>query len=167
MPSDRDAFLGLVDEHGAVVLAFLRRLCGRGDDAEDLFQEVAVRVWRNLASRPGLRNPRAWVMTIAYRVFLDHRAGRPRMASLEDDEGLLASRAGPDPDPAVLTETRERCAIVRDAMLGLSPPVREVFALHYTAGLSLREVAGVLGISVGTVKSRLGAGLEQLRRELS
>ncbi|WP_165220055.1 RNA polymerase sigma factor [Aquisphaera insulae] len=167
MPSDRDVFLGLVDDHGAVVLAFLRRLCGRVHDAEDLFQEVAVRVWRNLGSRPRLRNPRAWLMTIAYRTFLDHRSTRNLPATPGDDGEILTTRAGPDHDPAVLVEMRERCEIVRDAVAGLSPPIREVLALHYTGGLSLREVAGVLGISVGTVKSRLGAGLEQLRRELS
>src|SRR5262245_51538169 len=88
MATDREIFLGLVDEHGAAVLALLRRLCGRGHDAEDLFQEVAVRVWRNLGSRPRLRNPRGWLMTIAYRAFLDHEARAPKHAPLSADEEL-------------------------------------------------------------------------------
>ena len=54
MATDREIFLGLVDEHGAAVLALLRRLCGRGHDAEDLFQDVAIRVWRTWA--PGQRS---------------------------------------------------------------------------------------------------------------
>ena len=95
------SFLGLVDEHGAAVLALLRRLCGRGHDAEDLFQDVAIRVWRNLGSRPTLRNPRGWLMTIAYRVYLDHQAQMPRLTSLSDDEAPAApSRAGPGPGGA-------------------------------------------------------------------
>jgi len=166
MATDRDVFLGLVDEHGAGVLALLRRLCGRAHDAEDLFQDVAVRVWRNLASRPRLRNPRAWLMTIAYRVYLDHRVQTPKFAPLSDDE-VLPARGGRDQDPAVLTEHRERRGIVEDAVAELSPATRSVVALHYTGGLSLREIAETLGISVGTVKSRLNSGLEQLRRRLS
>ncbi len=79
MATDREIFLGLVDEHGAAVMALLRRLCGRGQDAEDLFQDVAIRVWRNLGSRPMLRNPRGWLMTIAYRVYLDHRAANAKI----------------------------------------------------------------------------------------
>ena len=166
MATDREIFLGLVDEHGAEVMAFLRRLCGRGHDAEDLFQDVALRVWRNLGSRPTLRNPRGWLMTIAYRVFLDHQAQTPKLAALLDNEDL-SGREWRDHDPAVLTERRERRGIVADAVAELSPATRSVVALHYTGGLSLREIARALGISVGTVKSRLNSGLEQLRRRLS
>jgi len=166
MATDREIFLGLVDEHGAAVLTLLRRLCGRGHDAEDLFQDVAVRVWRNLGSRPTLRNPRGWLMTIAYRVFLDHQTQTPKLALLSDDEPPPA-RGGRDQDPAVLTERREQCGIVGDAVAELSPAARSVVTLHYTGGLSLREIAKTLGISVGTVKSRLNSGLEQLRRRLS
>src|SRR4051812_22749831 len=143
MPTDRDIFLGLVDEHGAAVLALLRRLCGRGHDAEDLFQEVAIRVWRNLGSRPTLRNPRGWLMTIAYRVYLDHQAQTPKHAPLLDDEAMTA-RGGRDQDPAVLTERRERRGMVEDAVAELSPATRSVITLHYTGGLSLREVAKTL-----------------------
>jgi RNA polymerase sigma-70 factor (ECF subfamily) len=166
MAADREIFLALVDEHGAAVLALLRRLCGRGHDAEDLFQDVALRVWRNLGSRPRLRNPRGWLMTIAYRVFLDHEAQTPKLGPLSDDEEL-PQRGGRDQDPAVLTELRERRGIVEEAVAELSPATRSVVALHYTGGLSLREIAKALGISVGTVKSRLNSGLEQLRRRLS
>ena len=166
MVTDREIFLGLVDEHGAAVLALLRRLCGRGQDAEDLFQDVAVRVWRNLGSRPTLRNPRGWLMTIAYRVYLDHQAETPRFGSLAVNEALPA-RGGRDQDPAVLTERREQCAIVQEAVAELSSATRSVVALHYAGGLSLKEIAKALGISVGTVKSRLNSGLEQLRRRLS
>jgi RNA polymerase sigma-70 factor (ECF subfamily) len=164
----RDAearFSALVDQHGSVVLAFLRRLCGTSYDTDDLFQEVAVRVWRSVQSSPEPRNPRAWLMNIAYRVFLDFQA-RPRLA-LSPWEDEPVTRAGNGADPAVLTEQKERCQVVQDAMAEVTPAVRSVITLHYTGGLSLREVASALDISVGTVKSRLSAGLEQLRRRLS
>jgi RNA polymerase sigma-70 factor, ECF subfamily len=162
---DRDTFQALVDEHGATVLAMLRRLCRNPHDADDLFQEVAVRVWRNLGSRPILRNPRAWLLTIAYRVYIDHQAERPCYAALFDNDEALA-RGGSDRDPVAIAERAERAQLVNSAVAELSPPLRSVIALHYTAGLSLRQVATTMGVSVGTVKSRLSAGLEQLRRRL-
>jgi RNA polymerase sigma-70 factor, ECF subfamily len=165
MASDQEIFRELVDQHGPSVLALLRRLCGRTHDVDDLFQDVAVRVWRNLRNRPRLRNARGWLMTIAYRVFLDHQARSPRLDPLFDED--LPARGGRDHDPAVLTEHRERCLLLADAVAGLTETTRSVIVLHYTGGLSLREVAGTIGISVGTAKSRLNAGLEQLRRRLS
>jgi RNA polymerase sigma-70 factor (ECF subfamily) len=165
MPTDREIFLGLVERHGAVALAMLRRLCGNGHDAEDVFQDVAVRAWKHLGDRPRLRSERAWLLTIAYRAYLDHRARRPPPhRPLFDDEAL--GRAGSDRDPVAVAERAERARLVQGAVAGLSPPLREVVVLHYTAGLSLRQVAAATGVPVGTVKSRLSAGLDELRRRL-
>ena len=83
-------FAQLVDEHGAAVLGMLRRQCGNRHDADDVFQETALRVWRNLHRRPRLRNPRAWLMTIAYHAFVDHHAKKPR-------HELLVELADPRP----------------------------------------------------------------------
>ena len=71
-------FLALLDAHGGVLMGMLRRLCGNHHEAEDVFQETAVRVWRSFAGRPTLRSPRAWVMTIGYRAFLDVRGRQNR-----------------------------------------------------------------------------------------
>jgi RNA polymerase sigma-70 factor (ECF subfamily) len=165
---ERDRFRRLVDDHGAAVLGLLRRLCRNPHDADDLFQETAVRVWRNRAAMPVLRSPRGWLMTIAYRVFLDLHARRPALAAVPLlDEADAPAHAGADADPAGRAEAAESGRAVRAAVETLSPPLRDVVALHYTGGLSLREVAGALGISVGTAKSRLNAALEQLRRRLA
>ncbi len=164
MATDRETFLDLVDRHGAGAMALLRRLCGNGHDAEDVFQDVAVRVWKHLGERPRLRDGRAWLMTIAYRAYLDHQARRPpaNVSLFDDDEAL--GRAGSDRDPVAIAERAELAQLINEAVAGLSPLLREVIVLHYTGGLSLRQVAAATGASIGTVKSRLNAGLEQLRR---
>jgi RNA polymerase sigma-70 factor (ECF subfamily) len=166
MATDRETFLALVDRHGAGALGMLRRLCGNGHDAEDVFQDVAVRVWKHLGERPRLRDDRAWLLTIAYRAYLDHQARRPpaHVPLFDDDEAL--ARAGTDRDPVAIAERAERARLVNEAVAGLSAPLREVVVLHYTGGLSLRQVAAATGTSIGTVKSRLNAGLERLRRRL-
>ncbi len=165
MDTERQIFLDLVDRHGATVMAMLRRLCGNPHDADDVFQEVAGRVWRNLHARPRLRSPRAWLLTVAYRQFLDHRARWPVHASLSDHDP--PGRDWSAGDPATLAERSEEGRILDVAVNELPEVLRSVIVLHYSGGLSLRETAEVLGLSTGTVKSRLNSGLEQLRRRLS
>ena len=166
MATDRDSFLALLDRHGAVALGMLRRLCGNSHDAEDVFQDVAARVWKHLGERPRIRDDRAWLLTIAHRAYLDHSARRPPAHAplFEDDEAL--GHVGNARDPVAVVEQVEIAMRVTDAVSGLSPLLREVVVMHYTGGLSLREVAKATGVSVGTVKSRLNAGLEQLRRRM-
>ena len=179
--SDQERFRRLVDDHGAALMAFLRRLCdGSIHDAEDVFQDVAARVWRHLQSRSASitpRNPRGWLFAVAYRAFLDHqshRARAPAGLSLFDSDGRengdLAQRSNSCPsdgDPVAAAEREERKHMVNAALAELSTPIRSVLAMHYSGGLSLREIAEALNLSIGTVKSRLSAGLEQLRRRMS
>src|SRR5262249_1130074 len=151
MATDRETFLALVDRHGASVLEMLRRLCGNGHDAEDVFQDVAIRVWKHLGERPRLRNPRAWVLPITYRACPDHPPQRPpQHVPLFDSEapGLPAGGS----DPVLIAERTELARRVNEAVSRLTPPLREVVVLHYTGGLSLRQVAAAMGISIGTVK---------------
>lgn len=153
-------FEQLLADHGAAVLGTLRRLCGSLHDAEDLFQETAARVWRHLSQRREVRNPRAWLMTVAYRVFVDGRARRPGHAEFAD----TADSRHPAPDRgAEIAEENERLA---RATGELTETLRAVIVLHYSGGLSLRETAEAIGISEGTVKSRLNAALGKLRSSL-
>jgi len=153
-------FLELLDDHGATLMAMLQRLCRNTHDAEDVFQETAVRVWRAFAGRPRLRNPRGWVMTIGYRAFLDMRERHGRHAELPDvADGRLAL-------PMDAAGRAEECDRVQAAIGGLPEPMREVIALHYVGGLTLRQTAAAMEVSEGTVKSRLNAALGRLRSVL-
>ena len=87
-------FLDLFDLHGATLMAMLRHLCGNHHDADDVFQATALRVWRSLPSRPMLRNPKAWVMTIGYRAFLDSRGRQERHEGLSDRQMIGMVRLG-------------------------------------------------------------------------
>lgn len=154
--------MALVDAHGAELFAFLRRLCGNPHDAEDLFQETSVRVWRHLDEVPRLRNPRGWLMTIAYRAFLDLRSRRASSRSeLPEDP--------PDRRQPTVEDTLERAENaerIKFALSNLSDGARDVVLLHYAGGLSLSQTAAALQLSEGTVKSRLNSALIGLRRLL-
>ena len=159
--SDRHEFLQMVNDHGAAVLAMLRRLCGNLPDAEDAFQETAVRVWKSFERRPPLRNPRAWLMAIAYRAFVDQYARRRQGEILSDVADFRSHSPG---DAAVKLEEATQ---VGTAIEELSENLRQVVVLHYTGGLTLQETASALDIPIGTVKSRLGMALAKLRSILS
>lgn len=159
--SYRREYLKLVDDHGAAVLAMLKRLCRNVPDAEDAFQETAVRVWKSFDRQPPLSNPRAWLMTIAYRAFVDLHARPPQGDVLTD----VADYRFHSPGDAALKV--EEATQVGTAIEELSENLRQVVVLHYTGGLTLQETAEALGISTGTVKSRLNAALTKLRSILS
>jgi RNA polymerase sigma-70 factor (ECF subfamily) len=153
-------FLALLDDHGPIVLAVLRRLCRNHHDAEDAFQETAVRVWRSLAHQPKLRNPRAWLLTIAYRAYLDQVS---RRHDTEKGHDFVQSADVRLLDPQSQVEHKEEQDRVHQAIASLREPLREVLLLHYTSHLSLKETAAAMGIAVGTAKSRLNAALGKLR----
>lgn len=159
--SESAVFAEIVDEHGAAVLGMLRRLCGNRADADDAFQETALRVWRHLHRRPRLRNPRAWIMTIAYHAFVDQHAGRRSHQTLLEHADPRSARG------AQWIETSDEHDRVSEQLDRLPETIRAVVVLHYSGGLTLRETAAALDISVGTAKSRLNNALERLRRDLA
>jgi RNA polymerase sigma-70 factor, ECF subfamily len=150
-------FLELLDAYGANLMAMLRHLCRNHQDADDVFQETALRVWRNLPRRPILRNPRAWVMTVGYRAFLDSRERQKSHFSMED---LADQRSD---SPAQMAEHAEEAERVQVAIKNLSDSIREVVVLHYGAGLSIRQTASAMNLAEGTIKSRLNSAINTLR----
>ncbi|MBA3481991.1 MAG: RNA polymerase sigma factor [Pyrinomonadaceae bacterium] len=150
----------LLDAHGEALWALARKLSRHQQDSEDVFQETASRVWRHLASQPQIVNPRAWLTTITYRAFLDQRKKAKSCDALGD---VPDSRAKA---PPVEAASREEASRVQAAIENLPDGVRDLFVLHYTGGLSIRQTADAMGIAVGTAKSRLSAGLIQLRKTL-
>jgi RNA polymerase sigma-70 factor (ECF subfamily) len=150
-------FLNLLDAHGGTLMAMLQRLCGNRHDAEDVFQDTAVRVCRACSSRPKLQNPRAWILTVGYRAFLDARQKTMKHEDLHDPTDDRSN------SPRELVEHSEDRSRVQAAIAGLPEAVREVVVLHYVGGLSLSQTAATMEISEGTVKSRLNAALKKLR----
>ncbi len=158
---DVAAFEGLVGEHTRDVYRLARAIVGEAA-AGDVVQDVFLAAWRDL---PRLSHPerfRPWLHRIAVnrcRSLLRARA-RVREISMQA-AGMEASAVSAD--FRTLVESR---AVVGTAYARLSVEHRTVLALHYAAGLTIHEVAEVLGIPTGTAKSRLNAALEALRRKL-
>ena len=156
----------IVETHSARVFRLAYRLTGNRHDAEDLTQDVFVRVFRALPTfTPG--NFEAWLHRITTNLFLDgaRRRQRIRFDALGDDAGdrLPDSSAGPDERYELTTLEGE----VRDALMALRPEFRAAVVLCDIEGLPYDEVADALGIKLGTVRSRIHRGRAQLREQLA
>jgi RNA polymerase sigma-70 factor, ECF subfamily len=160
---DEDAMATFYREHGRVVLAQVLLVVGERVLAEEIVQDAMLAVWRGAGSFRGESSVRSWVIAIARRQTRDRlRARRLRVV----DDAFLADQPGSGPGPEVMALDRAELAEVRGAIRELASPHREVLGLVFGSGLSLPEVAGVLEIPLGTVKSRLTAARTALSRIL-
>jgi RNA polymerase sigma-70 factor (ECF subfamily) len=160
---DEDAMAAFYREHGRVVFAQVLLVTGERVLAEEIVQDTMLAVWRGAGSFRGESSVRSWVIAIARRQTRDRLRGR-RLRVVDD--ALLADQPGPGPGPEAIALDRAELAEVRGAIRELAPALREVLGLALGSGLSLPEVAGVLDIPVGTVKTRLTAARAALNRIL-
>jgi RNA polymerase sigma factor (sigma-70 family) len=155
----------VVRQHSGRVYRLAYRLTGNQHDAEDLTQEVFVRVFRSLSNyTPGTFE--GWLHRITTNLFLDmaRRRQRIRFEGLSDD---AAERLpGREPSPAQAYDDRNLDADIQGALDALAPEYRAAVVLCDIEGLSYEEIAATLGVKLGTVRSRIHRGRAQLRAAL-
>jgi len=154
----------VVRAHSARVYRLAYRLTGNKHDAEDLTQEVFVRVFRSLSSyTPGTFE--GWLHRITTNLFLDmaRRRQRIRFEGLGDE---TAQRLPSGPTPAQAFDDRHLDSDIQDALEALAPDYRAAVVLCDIEGLSYEEIAVTLGVKLGTVRSRIHRGRAQLRAAL-
>jgi RNA polymerase sigma factor (sigma-70 family) len=164
--SDVPTWDEVVELHSARVYRLAYRLTGNRQDAEDLTQEVFVRVFRSLSSyTPGTFE--GWLHRITTNLFLDsaRRKSRIRFDALPDDADNRLPSPVAAPDAAYLNQTFD--ADIEAALASLSPDFRAAVVLCDVEGLSYEEIADVLGLKMGTVRSRIHRGRTMLRSALA
>lgn len=155
----------VVRTHSGRVYRLAYRLTGNQYDAEDLTQDVFVRVFRSLSSyTPGTFE--GWLHRITTNLFLDRvrRAQRIRFDGLPDD--APERLAGHEPTPAQAYDDTHMDDDVQAALDALSPEFRAAVVLCDVEGLSYEEISATLGVKLGTVRSRIHRGRSQLRDSL-
>ena len=155
----------IVRTHSARVYRLAYRLTGNKHDAEDLTQEVFVRVFRSLADyTPGTFE--GWLHRITTNLFLDQvrRKARIRFEALPDDAERVAGRER-SPEQQVIDPMYD--ADVQAALDALAPDFRTAVVLCDVEGLTYDEIAATLGIKLGTVRSRIHRGRSQLKEALA
>ena len=160
---DREALGALLASVQEPLYRYVLSLVRERHLAEDALQETFVRVYRKLGwlREPGLFRP--WAYRIATREAFRQLKRERRWAEQVRDEDALGAVAAPPPREEFAPELSAR---LREKVAGLSPASRAVVVLYYLHEMSLEETAAVLGVPLGTVKSRLAYGLGALRRQL-
>ena len=176
MDGDSGAWTEMVRTHHKRVYALCYRFTGNVADAEDLTQEVFFKIYSNLSSFDATRGSLpVWIATMTRNLLVDNfrRTRNLRAtASLDDgwdtDEGLRpVDRLTEDgPSPHEMTARKELERMVQNALANVSADLREAVILRDLQDMDYKEIAQVLGIPEGTVKSRISRGRAELARLL-
>ena len=170
---DLDAFDTLLRTYEKRVYNLAYRLSGSYDEANDISQDAFLRVFQALKLFRGEANFSTWLFRIVTNVYLDRRkrTRNKQHLSLEEyielDENSVARQvedSGPTPD--VVAEAHERTELLQQAIASLPDYQRTMVILYHTEGLAYDEIAEVLSLPIGTVKSRLNRARQTLREKL-
>jgi RNA polymerase sigma-70 factor (ECF subfamily) len=157
---DREAFDQLFRLLQEPLYRYIFSLVGARALAEDILQEVFILIYRKIR---WLREPellRPWVYRIATREAFKHLKRERRWSDKTEDETALLDLPAPQRDDLAPE-------LIAQLVARVSPASRAVIVLHYLHEMPLAEIAEVMGVAVGTVKSRLAYGLDLMRRQLT
>jgi RNA polymerase sigma-70 factor (ECF subfamily) len=170
------AFDLLVRERSGEIYGLLYRLTENPEEARDLTQETFLRAFQNINHFRGEADLRTWIYRIAINQARNRwrwwrRRKREFTVSLDGPDGhgqtlILNLRADKSTNPEQATLAHERETALTNALKSLGRPYRETVILRDIEGFSYEEIAATLEISIGTVKSRLARGRQELRRKL-
>ena len=163
---DPGAFEIVYARYRARVYAFLRRLCRRGDVADDLFQEAWLRLARHAPRLHEDTDLRAWLFTVAHNLWVSHRRWADPRAPGKVPMDAVEELASPEGSADDRIDAAIRVARVERALASMPEGSREVLLLVGVEGFGQEEAAGVLGISHDALRQRLGRARRQLANAL-
>ena len=173
---DAQAFSELVRKYERLVYNLSYQASGNADDAFDISQEVFIKVYRSLRKFRGDCRFFTWLYRITMNTVKDYLRTQKRKKTVslsdydEEDENSPGTRDIPDDtaeaDPEEMTERKERRALVRQAIAQLSEDHRIIITLRDMEGYSYEEIAEMLELEIGTVKSRLNRARQAIKEYL-
>jgi len=170
LAADAVAWEALLQTHTRRIYNLCYRFTGRPAESEDLTQEVFIKVFQTLRTFDAAQGTfGTWLSRVARNHLVDHyrRTKKDRITSSLDDElATIEAKPGPAGEPVAEVESRERRELLQRGLERLSPDLREAVVLRDLQDLDYDEIAQVLGVPVGTVKSRINRGRLELARVL-
>ena len=166
---EKPAFNELFSRYDGPLRARLCKIVQDGEIAEDMLQEVFIRVWNKAATWEGRGSVRSWLYTIATHLAFNHLRSvrrRPELSldepieqdDVEEGQSVIRQLESTIPGPAAQFEASQTRALVRNLIDDLPEARREAMYLVHCEDLSVQEAADALGVPAGTVKSRLFYG---------
>ena len=165
---DEAAWRALVERYTRKVFGLSYRFTGRSDEAEDLTQEVFVKVYQTLHRYREQDGPfGAWLMAVARNHAIDHyRRGKQERLRRTEDPLVLETAPSGEEHPIAGIERDERAQLVHAGLRALPPDLRTPLVLCDLQGRSYDEIAAALGVPLGTVKSRINRARLELAKRL-
>ncbi|MEI7027047.1 RNA polymerase sigma factor [Paenibacillus sp. y28] len=166
-----DELIELVKLHGKSIYSFCYKLTGNKHETDDLYQETFLRAVELQFKINAAHNPKAYLLSIAVRVYKNHYrklSRRRRIAPIEElDEASATSRLSPfeasPEDAALMLESR---TLIQQAVHRLDDKLKIPLYMHYTANMTVEEIAKALSIPTGTVKSRMHHARQAIKKAL-
>ena len=163
---DREAFTQLIVQYQVPLYNMALRMVGRPEDAADIAQEAFLRAWEKIRT---LRDApfKSWLFQIGANLCYDHFRRGKRYGVMPDDEtGNVIGLGIATPDPQERAEASERNRLVRESIQALDHDMRIAIILRDVNGMAYEEIATVLRVPLGTVKSRIARARAQVQERL-
>src|SRR4051812_29246981 len=168
LKGDQLAWEAIVRQYRRKVFNVAYKFVGRHDEAEDLTQDIFLKIFKSLSTFDSRANFQTWLVSVSRNLCIDHyRSVRKERETI--DRGVDASElspASPDASPVAALEQRDRVLLLRDALAELPETLRTAVVLRDIQELSYQEIAERLRLPEGTVKSRINRGRSELARQI-
>jgi RNA polymerase sigma-70 factor (ECF subfamily) len=168
LAGDQRAWEAVVRQHWRKVFNVAYKFVGRHEEAEDLTQDIFLKIFKSLDTFDRRANFQTWLVSVSRNLCIDHyRSVRKEREVV--DRGVDASDLAPaasDPSPAAALEQRDRVELLRRALSALPKTLRAAVVMRDIHELSYQEIADRLRLPEGTVKSRINRGRTELARQV-
>src|SRR3954464_10422244 len=168
LTGDQAAWEAIVKQHWRKVFNVAYKFVGKHDEAEDLTQDIFLKIFRSLDTFDRRANFQTWLISVSRNLCIDHyRSVRKERETIDREvDANELTPASRDPGPVAALEQRDRVTLLRQAMLELPETLRTAVLMRDIQELSYQEIAERLGLPEGTVKSRINRGRTELARQI-
>jgi len=166
----RRKFEALIRPHLRELYSYAYRLCGDSNRAEDIVQDLVLRLYQSKSRIDEVENLRPWLYKSLFRQYLNDKRGESRspFGFIDDSEEIVDEYEAnhQDASPEAITEQHIQSANLKKAIFSLAPEFHQILVIHDLEGFSVKETANILDIPTGTVKSRVHRARNKLRKML-
>lgn len=160
-------FAAQIEPHYPRLYRLAFRLCGSQADAEDLLQDVLIKLYERRQELSSIENLQPWLGRVLYNQFVDQARKRKRRPLALVGDAETGQTADPHTEPAVARTQEESTSALERALERLSEDHRTLLLMHDAEGYTLPEIEALTGTPIGTLKSRLSRARARLREMLS